>query len=228
MNEKNINSNQEDTNVPCIPLVDYLHITKESVCFIKNNLHEEIDTSIYVTFCNFLYTVDSVYDEKHFTIWNSNTLFHNEFQISQLIIKKLNNEYNFSLNTNHAAKITKLIIAAKFSFSLEDTDKMLIMMLEICKLVKYKFMSGFASYSVTLHSFIEHIKFLAQRILTNTKSFSNTEEWDEPFIKKYHLAYDCAQNIRFFIHKKYDFILTQTEILFLTIHIHLLVYRAKN
>lgn len=227
MSENKISNNNYQGMIH-IPVIDNARMTKESVKEIKKNGYKRVNKSIYITFCNFLNTIDNCYDEKYYTIWNASNLFNDEYKTSQLVVKNLNAEYNLSLDNTHTAKITRLIVAAEFDFSLEETDEMLVMMLELCKLVKYKFMSGFDPYSATLHSFIEHIKFLSHRILTNTVSDSETEDWDETFIKKYHLAYDCAKDIAGFIIKKYDFIMSQSEILFLAVHIQMIVYHTKH
>ncbi|WP_081212596.1 PRD domain-containing protein [Pediococcus damnosus] len=74
------------------------------------------------------------------------------------------------------------------------------------------------------YRFITHLKFFAQRVLQN-KHYDDDADEDllQTLKKKYAVAYNCARKIQTFVRKKYDYEISSTELLYLTVHIRRLV-----
>ena len=79
------------------------------------------------------------------------------------------------------------------------------------------------------YRFIMHLKLFAQRLLLGTMHEEDDEESLLDIIRmKYQSAYTCVQKIEAFIFAKYNYTLTDDEKVYLTIHIHRLVFKSNN
>ncbi|WP_277491313.1 MULTISPECIES: PRD domain-containing protein [unclassified Breznakia] len=147
--------------------------------------------------------------------------------MSKVIIEDMNANFNLSLNDNAMADIAIIIAAARHHVSPLHILKIMEQINEMIKLIKYHFMFKLDHKSISGRRLIEHLKYLSIRILKKQKDVSNIDEWFPEARKKYQLPYKCAENIAQFLKQKYEFDLTGTEIIFLTIHIQSLIYETE-
>ncbi|MGC6767542.1 PRD domain-containing protein [Enterococcus sp. LJL128] len=209
----------------------YAEYTKKYVIILKSGIANTLDSSIYITLYNYLLqclTHRTIIERNQPKIHNTALFFNQEFELAQKIVADMNSSFGLVLNEFHAAEITVLAAAAEFRISTDQIDTIITQMNEMIKLVKYRFMFHLDYNSPAGHSFIEHLKHLSVRIITNQKDVDTIDEWSPHAKEKFRLAYQCSVDIAEFLKKKYQFELTETEILFLTIHIHSLVYQRKN
>ena len=80
--------------------------------------------------------------------------------------------------------------------------------------------------SVYFYRFISHLKFFAQRVMSGAMHADDTDDSLLALIKvKYHSAFSCVEKISIHIENNYNHILTNEEKLYLTVHIHRVIYK---
>ena len=93
-------------------------------------------------------------------------------------------------------------------------------MQEILNIVKYNLRITFDEESVYFYRFVTHIKFFAQRLITGrTFDDENDDNLLEIIKVKYQDSYKCVNKISEFIYKKYDYVISNEDKVYLTIHI---------
>lgn len=217
-----------ETALISIPDTDYPKLIEGAAFYIKRKLQEDLTDFVTTSFCEFLKNPIIASTESNEILWNIANLFPQEFEVAKSMVFHLNQTYNGKLNECHILTLTKQIVAAKFHFSYRETERMITLIIELCKLVEEDFKIEFDFTSITGHSYVEHMKYLAFRILTNQMDTSGIENWGKEFRRKYIAAYHCANNIGKYIQTKYKFLLSEAELQFLTLHIQMVVSGVKR
>ena len=77
--------------------------------------------------------------------------------------------------------------------------------------------------------FITHLKFFAQRLLTD-KEYEDDQDNElfNTIRQKYRTSYKCVEKIAEFISRKYEKELSDEEKLYLTIHIERVIYKSRD
>nr|WP_245329678.1 PRD domain-containing protein [Enterococcus alcedinis] len=91
---------------------------------------------------------------------------------------------------------------------------------EIEQIVRIVLGVNIDSQSVYYHRFITHLRFFAQRLFS--EQTHENQEVDEMMLlvkSRYPEAYACVGKIEKFIQEKYDYALSEEEILYLSIHL---------
>ncbi len=103
---------------------------------------------------------------------------------------------------------------------MEETVKMTKIIQDITSIVRLYFSKEFDTESVYYYRFITHLKFFAQRIVSNTPFEGNEDDsLLDIIIKKYNKSYQCTEKIAEMIQKSYNFTLSDEEKMYLTIHV---------
>ncbi|GAB5055587.1 hypothetical protein PESHB5_20860 [Pediococcus parvulus] len=97
------------------------------------------------------------------------------------------------------------------------------MVKEVEDIVKDYYHTEFDESSLNYYRFITHLKFFAQRVLLNKHYDDDDEDLLRTLEKKYAGPYECSRKIQTFIQEKYNYEISSTELLYLTVHISRLV-----
>lgn len=101
-------------------------------------------------------------------------------------------------------------------------------MQEIENIVRYHFKIEFNEESAYYYRFITHLKFFAQRLVEHKKQNKQEDDLLEVVQVKYANAYQCVEKIAIYIKNQYNYELYDEEKLYLTIHIHRVVYLGNS
>jgi Transcriptional antiterminator len=80
-------------------------------------------------------------------------------------------------------------------------------------------MIEFDEDSLYYYRFITHLKFFAQRLLNNTHYDDDNKDLLEVIKYKHKKPFQCVEKIKFFIAEKYQYDLSDEEMLYLAVHI---------
>ena len=161
---------------------------------------------------------------KNGLLWEIKNLYKEEFQIGLEALKKIEQAFGVRLPEDEAAFIALHIVNAELNEDIGNIMAMTEIVQEVLKIVQYHYRVDFDQESLNYYRFITHLKFFAQRLVN--KEFYHDDEQDDLFqiVKtRYAEAYDCALKIKEFIYKKYQYIITKEEMMYLTIHIERVV-----
>lgn len=216
-----------------IPL-EYIELADEIIEMIKLELGKKINDMIYITLSDHMFM--AIQRKKQgLSMKNTITLeikhfYENEFQLGLKALKIIKDKIDIELPEDEAAFIALHIVNAETEDSnLDQTVKITQMMNDICNIVRRYFSIELDTDSVYYFRFITHLKFFAQRFVQGKEYEGDTENDLFDLVKsKYPISYNCVLKIGDFIKKKYKYILTNEEKMYLTIHVERIVYKNKG
>lgn len=146
-----------------------------------------------------------------------------EFDFGLEAIRMINESFDVMLNEDEAA-----FIAMHLLVNSEDREKsenmayqMTTIIQEIIQVVCDYYQCEYDETSISYYRFIMHLRLFAQRLLGHhTYEADNDKDLLLALKRKYPNAYACAVEIRSFIQDEYVYLITDEELLYLTIHIN--------
>lgn len=212
--------------------IEYLEISDGIIEYAKEKTGRKLNDRIYISLTDHIHTaigrVKNGVVIKNVLLWDIKRFFSDEFEIGLTAIEKVKKQYGVDLSEDEAGFIALHIVNAQRD--IEDPGNMYEMtrvMQEITNIVKYYFKIALDENSVYFYRFTTHLKFFSYRLLAKKQYVDETDEDLLKVIeKKYRNAYSCVNKIGQFLFENYDYMISNDEKLYLTIHIARLV--AKN
>lgn len=218
-----------------IPL-EYLELVENIITYAKTHLGKKLDESIYIALVDHIYMSVSRFlqgiEVKNALLWDIKRFYKDEYCIGSKAIDMLEEELNVRLADDEAGFIALHFVNAQMEEDEQEVQRIYEItkvMQEVTNIVRYYFNITFDEESVYYYRFISHLKFFAQRLCSaKTYEDGNDDELLDIIKLKYKSAYECVGTIGTFIEKKYNYILSQEEQLYLTIHIERVVYKTDK
>ena len=208
--------------------IEYMAVSEDIIKFAKLQLGKSLNDTIYISLTDHIHYAVERFKKgliiKNGLLWEIKNLYKEEFQIGLEALKTIEQAFGVGLPEDEAAFIALHIVNAELNEDIGNIMAMTEIVQEILKIVKYHFLIEFEEESLNYYRFITHLKFFAQRLVN--KEFYEDDRQDDLFqiVKtRYTDSYGCALKIKEFINKKYRYIITQDEMMYLTIHIERVV-----
>lgn len=208
--------------------IEYMAVSEDIIKFTKLQLGKSLNDTIYISLTDHIHYAVERFKKgliiKNGLLWEIKNLYKEEFQIGLEALKMIEQAFGVGLPEDEAAFIALHIVNAELNEDIGNIMAMTEIVQEILKIVKYHFLIEFEEESLNYYRFITHLKFFAQRLVN--KEFYEDDRQDDLFqiVKtRYTDSYGCAIKIKEFINEKYQYIITQDEMMYLTIHIERVV-----
>lgn len=222
LSDKNISSRFQEL-LADIPM-EHILLSEEIINYAKTELGKKLSDNIYVTLPDHISGAIQRYKEgsilKNPLLWDIRRFYKDEYEIGQQANKMVEERTGVHFLKDEAAFIAMHFVNAELNEEISSTYDITRIMQEISEIVKHYFLIKFDEDSLYYYRFITHLKFFAQRLLSNTHYDDGNEEDLLEIIKlKHKKAFQCAQKIKAFVLKKYKYDLSDEEMLYLTVHI---------
>ena len=145
-----------------------------------------------------------------------------EYRLAARFIKNLNEKFNVNLDQNEAGFVALHILDASLNGSNNSYSiKITTMIKDIVNIVRRYFGIALDEDSIYYYRFICHLRLFGQRLFLNDELDNLTLDKELLVLmsKKYNKSYHCAVLIAKYITEQYQNDVTDSEILYLTIHI---------
>ncbi|MGM0123614.1 beta-glucoside operon transcriptional antiterminator [Enterococcus sp. AZ194] len=212
-----------------IPL-EYMNLSDEIITMAKSELGKKLNDSIYVSLSDHLYNSVKRFKEgimmKNALLWDIRRFYPVEYRLAVNALEMIQKTLDLRLPEDEAGFIALHFVNAEDVEANQDSYQVTKIMQEISNIVRYYFKIEFDEESLYFYRFITHLKFFAQR-LTSNKLHSDKHEEDLVDVVKvrFQSAYACVEKVSEHIERNYQYVLTDEEKLYLTIHIHRVVYK---
>lgn len=213
--------------IPSIYLAVVSQIIEKSEMLLKI----ELNMGIYLTLCDHISFAVERY-HKGFQInnaflWDVKKLYPKEFSIGMVAVNLINSKLEVELDENEAAFIAIHLMNAEFNVGLDLMDSMNKIINEVVKIIQYTFKIDFDEDSLVYLRLINHLKYFAQRVLSDTP-YDNSEAILLDVVKSNYLeAYACALSIKEYVKLQYQCDISDEETVYLSIHIQRLIDYQK-
>ena len=214
-----------------IPL-EYLEIGEEIMDEARLSLGKALNDNIYISMVDHIYTaVVRAKDDilvKNALLWDIQRFYKEEYQIGKKTLEIIEKKTGVLLPNDEAGFIALHIVNGQLDEDVHDMYEITKIMQEIENIVRYHFKIEFNEESAYYYRFITHLKFFAQRLVEHKKQNKQEDDLLEVVQVKYANAYQCVEKIAIYIKNQYNYELYDEEKLYLTIHIHRVVYLGNS
>lgn len=216
-----------------IPL-EYIELASEIIDMVKLKLAKKINDIIYISLSDHIYMAIKRAKEGIFIpntmTWEISNYYETEFKLAKDALAIIKERTGIELKEDEAGFITLHIVNAQEErSSLEQTTKVTQIVQDIIKVVRNYYGKDFSMESVYFYRFVTHIKFFARRLVYH-KIYDLDESNDllEIVKSKYRNSYNCVVNIANMVLLNYDYVISNEEKLYLTIHVHRIAHSDNN
>lgn len=222
--DKVFTMNNPDTNnkfqelVADIPL-EYILLVENIITYAKTHIGKKINDSIYISLADHIFMSLTRWKEgievKNALLWDIKRFYKDEFCIGLKALEMIKEQSGIMLAEDEAGFIALHFVNAQMEENpdkVEDMYTITKVMQEISNIVKYYFNFEYNEESVYYYRFVTHLKFFAQRLVSNKTYKENSEDDLLDIIKvKYKNAYECVKTIKKFLVEQYDYLLSDEE-----------------
>lgn len=208
--------------------IEVVEVTDEIIEFAKPQIEKELHEGIYITLMDHVnYAIERYLQGitvQNPLLWEIKQFYKNEFKIAQEALKMINQKMMVDLTEDEAGFIALHFVNAELNSNMEDVTKITKFIQEILNIVRFHLKISFDEDSLDYHRFITHLKFFARRMMGNSYDVKDDEILFNIIIERYPDAYECVKRINKHINKVYNKTLSQSEQLYLTMHIARIKY----
>jgi beta-glucoside operon transcriptional antiterminator len=212
-----------------IPL-DYMDLSDKIIVHAKKELGKRLNDSIYISLTDHMHTAIERSREgvnvKNALLWDIKRFYKKEFDIGLKALDYIEKKFGVRLPEDEAGFIALHIVNAQMDQDIKIIYEITQIMQDVTNVVKYHYGITFDEESVYYYRFITHLKYFAERFLSNKSYSENEDDLLEVIKVKYKNAYNCIEKVATFIKKKYNYELTDEEKLYLTIHVERVVSKS--
>lgn len=152
-------------------------------------------------------------------LWEIKKFYPQEFNIGQDALIMIWEELGIELPEDEAGFIALHIVNAQLNSNMNNTMEITKLIQSVLKLVRYYYHIDLDESSVYYTRFITHLKYFAQKVLSNKIIPNKKDELFTIIQIKYKEAYECAKKIADFVERDYNTKLSEEELVYLTVHI---------
>ncbi|MCC0662064.1 PRD domain-containing protein [Clostridioides sp. ZZV14-6154] len=207
-------------NIP----MEHMKLSSEIIEYAQIKLNKKLNESIYISLSDHTYSAIQRMKEginvKNAILWETKRFYKEEFEIGMKALDVIESKTGVKLPEDEAGFIAFHIVNAQLSEGHTLAYDITKLIQEVLSIVRYHFRIEFHEDSVFYYRFIMHLKFFVQRLLSNSVHEGETDKELLIIIKsKYNKEFECVVKIKNFIKKQYNYILTDDELIYLTIHL---------
>jgi beta-glucoside operon transcriptional antiterminator len=209
--------------------IEVMEVAEQIIHYAKTTFQKKLNDMIYVALTDHLHFAiernQQGLDIKNALIWEIKKLYKDEFSIGQQALKIIKDHMKIELPEDEAGFIALHIVNAELNEEVPNLIRITKIIQQVLTLVKYHFNMEFDEDSLNYFRFVTHLKFFAQRLISNTYMEDGDDFLYQAIKEKHKKAFSCTEKIKDFFKKEYQHTLTHEEMLYLTIHIHRVVSR---
>ncbi len=212
--------------------IEYMEVSEKIIAYAKMKLGKKLNDSIYIHLTDHIHFAiersKSNLPIKNGLLWETKQLYKDEYEIGMEALNMILEQFGVILPEDEAGFLALHIVNAELNEEMPNIKKMTKVMQEILTIVKYDFKIQFNEDSLNYYRFITHLKFFAQRLVKGTHyNQDNDSDLLNVIKEKYPEPYKCSVKIKRYIESQYTYVLTEEEMLYLTIHIERVVKKSK-
>lgn len=212
--------------------VEVIQLTGDIVSLAQNSLGYTLSDALYVSLADHLNFALKRHSEgleiQNPLEWEVRHLYRKEYLVGRQALALIASRTGQLLPDAEACSITLHIVNSSMNVPDGQVMEMTRLIFQIQNIVKYWFAISIDEQSLNYQRFVTHLKFFAQRIMAGEILSNDDEELFEQMPKRYEKTLGCVQAISEFVTKNYNHVMSNSEKLYLTVHIGNVVSRQKN
>lgn len=212
--------------------IEHIQLSDEIIEYAQSKLNKRFNENIYISLSDHTYSAIQRFKNgisiKNTLIWEIKRFYKDEFALGMKALDIIEEKINIRLPEDEAGFIAFHLVNAQLNEENPIVYEITKLMHEILNIVRYTLGIEFEEESVYYYRFVTHLKFFSQRLFSQNEYSGETDEDILNMVKfKYKEEFDCIIKVKDFIKKQYNYILTDDEIMYLTIHVGKIVRESS-
>ncbi len=207
------------------------NISSKIIEYAQNYLNTELDEYIYASLTDHISFAFKRYEEKveikNDLLYEIRRIHKKEFEIGKWAIDYIEKKYNVKFPIDEAGFIAMHIVNANYKESTSESFLMTKIVKDILNIIRYYYSIEFEENDFNYDRLITHLKFFASRLIKKETLKNKDNELINIIKVQYNDAYNCACKIKEFIENNHEYIVSEDEILYLTLHINRVISVIK-
>ena len=210
------------TLIESLPL-NIVQMTSDIIERAKETLSTDFNDSLFIALADHLdcaaKRAEQGIEIKNPLDWEVKNYYKREYQFACEMIEHILVRYNTLLPKNEAYNVALHIINALDRQHISDVKEVTKIVFQIQNIVKYYFKIKVDEETTNYQRFITHLKFFAQRVHNKEVINNHDSEFVDIIHKKHTKTFACVEVIAEFMAKNYGHKMSDSEKLYLVIHI---------
>ncbi|WP_077622532.1 BglG family transcription antiterminator LicT [Sediminibacillus massiliensis] len=203
--------------------IETMEVVEKIIQVAKTEYNKELNDIIYVALTDHVnFAIERKKENqsvKNGLLWEIKKLYKDEYAIGLEAVKMIEEKLDVALEEDEAGFIAMHILNAELNENVSNINQITKIIQDILNIVKYHFAMEFNEESLNYFRFITHLKFFAQRLMSETNLQDQDDYLYEMVKQKNPKSFECTNKIEVYIEKEYGYRLSNEEKLYLTIHI---------
>ncbi len=204
--------------------IERIKIADEIIlCWKESFPDKKISKNIYMTLTDHInFAIDRAIEGMNFKnplLWEIKRFYPDEYVMGKKALEIIEKRLGISLPEDEAASIAMHFANAGFGTEMPEAMDITKLIQNVLKIIRYNYNVEIDEDSINYERFITHLKFFAQRIVTNRANSCEDPAFHEMIKERYKNEYKCAEKIKKYIEAEYKIKVPDEEMIYLTVHI---------
>ncbi|MET3941904.1 beta-glucoside operon transcriptional antiterminator [Paenibacillus sp. PvP094] len=207
-----------------IPL-QIIDITDQIIEIGQEKIGKKLNSSILLTLADHIHFAlerhKSGMDVQNPLHWDIRHLYPVEYRVGEQAVDRINEAFHVTMSPSEASSIALHFVNSQLdSGSMNQTIKITKMINESLEIISNHFGNALDKESVNYSRFITHLRyFIVRQMNREVLSFKDQHFLYDVLSERYPSSFQCAQDIKEFMERQYEFTITPDEMVYLMIHI---------
>ncbi|MEH6944956.1 BglG family transcription antiterminator LicT [Bacillus sp. JJ722] len=204
----------------------YLNISSKILDFAQSQLPYKLNEYLYVALTDHISFAISRHKQgihlKNPLIWEIRKYYKQEYQIALKALDIIEANTEVRLEEDEVASIALHLVNSQLSGeNMAEAVQVTEIVNNILNITKYHFQMELDENSVNYGRFLTHLRFFAIRFVRKEKEAESDDIFLYEQVKQqYPAAFECSQKIKTYLKNTYNWVISNDEIVYLTLHVH--------
>lgn len=212
--------------------MEHIQVSSDIITYANKVLKKKLNQNIYITLTDHIsFAIERINQGMMFEnplLWDIQSLYRHEYLIGEYAVALIDKEIGVKLPVDEAASIALHIVNAEYNTAMSEVMNITKIIPNILQIVKEELGINLEEQSLHYERFVNHIKFVAQRVVKKEQMDSIDSAFCEMTINLYPKEYQCCQKIADYLKEQFQQSIADEEMAILTIHIRRLLLANKK
>lgn len=206
-----------------IPL-EYVRVSTEIIEHAKRVLNKKLNQNIYITLTDHISFAISRKREnleyRNMMLQEIKRFYAQEYEIGRYALEQIRQQLHVSLSEDEAGFIALHVVNAELETNMSDMYQITGLIRDIFEIIRVSYGRVVDPESLDYERFVTHLKYFSQRLFQDSIVKKDDEVLQDMIRSRYTKDYNCALKIKSYIQARYKKVISEEEVVFLTIHLH--------